>query len=214
MLSMKRLGGRACGHWFGLALTSAGMVLAALASSSCRADALENAVQACGACHGASAAPAGSPYLSGQLAGFLGDTLAAFAGGERPTAVAEHKTLAPELAAALAQHYAAQKDVAWPRQDTDPALVGRGAAIYQERCANCHEDGGRESDFDAPLLAGQEKGFLVAQSLLFKSGGRRFPFKMDPSYRGLSDDDLVAVAHYFAAQEAASSAARRKKRRR
>lgn len=198
------------------ALRPGAALLAVLASLSCRAELPGTLGEACGACHGSGgvAAQAQTPHLNGQLAGYLADAMAAFLAGKRVTAVAAHKTLPAEQIEAVAQHYAGQADTARPRQELDAALVSRGEAVYERRCFDCHLDGGRDSKDGAALLAGQNRDFLAAQTRLFQSGARKFPYMMDGAYRGLSDEELAAVTNYFAAQEPAPPAGQKKKRRR
>jgi cytochrome subunit of sulfide dehydrogenase len=43
--------------------------------------------------------------------------------------------------------------------------------------------------------------YMSAQTKLFVSGKRRFPFMMDEAYAGLNAEQLEAVAQFFAAQE-------------
>jgi cytochrome c553 len=191
-------------------------MLALFGSVACHAQTPAAAIQGCVACHGDSgvASQPKTPHLNGQLPLFLSEAMKSFAAGSRPTAIAEHKMFPAGEREAMAAFYAGQKAVPRPKQATDAALVAKGESIYGNRCADCHVDGGRESDKDAPLMAAQNKEFLVGQALLFKSGARKFPFMMDDSYRGLSDADLAAVAEYFAAQEQFSVAGEKKKRRR
>ncbi|MBI4985824.1 MAG: hypothetical protein HZC24_10925 [Rhodocyclales bacterium] len=192
-----------------------GCLLAALLACGTAGVAAAEAWQPCDACHGANgvAGQAGTPHLNGQLPAFLGEAMRAYADGSRPTSVAQHKTFPADAVAAMAQFYGAQTNAQRPRQHTDAARVGRGEKIYGNRCVDCHGDSGRESDKDAPLVAAQDKEFLAAQTLLFKSGVRKFPFLMDDAYRGLADDDLTAVAEYFAAQEQFAPAGKKKRRR-
>jgi cytochrome c553 len=97
------------------------------------------------------------------------------------------------------------------RPQSDPELLAKGERVYANRCADCHLDNGRESDKDAPLMAAQDAAFLVAQSKLFKTGARKFPFMMDDAFRGLTDADLSAVAAFFAAQDPVIEKRRRKR---
>ncbi len=192
------------------------LLFSVFTSMACHAQMPTAALQACASCHGEAgvAGKARTPHLNGQLAAFLAESMKAFAGGRRPTAIAEHKTFPAAEIETMAAYYADQKAPLRPRQATDPATVQKGAEIYGNRCADCHVDSGRESDKDAPLVAAQDKDFLVAQTLLFKQGARKFPFMMDDSYRGLSDADLAAVAEYFAAQEQVAPPSDKKRRRR
>lgn len=138
--------------------------------------------------------------------------MTAYAGGSRPTEISQHKTFPLADSGAMASFYGRQKGATRPKQELDPTIVVKGEKIYNNRCIDCHADGGRESDKDAPLVAGQNREFMVEQALLFKRGKRKFPFMMDDSYRGLSDEDLAAVAEYFAAQEQFSPQGGKKKK--
>jgi len=193
---------------------SGALVLALLASFACRAEPPAS-IQSCSTCHGTNgiASESGTPHLNGQLPAFLRDAMKAYANGSRPTAVEQHKTFPLSEVEAMAQFYGEQKDVARPKQDADRTILAKGEKIYGNRCADCHIDDGRDSDKDAPLVAAQDKEFMTTQALLFKSGVRKFPFMMDDSYRGLSNEDLAAVAEYFAAQDQFGSAGEKKKRR-
>lgn len=179
------------------------------------ADTLDSALQICATCHGpngVSSQPK-TPHLNGQLPASFIDAMQTYAKGSRPTAIAEHKTLAADQFDGAAKFYAAQKSFARPKSATDPAMVLKGEKIYLNRCMDCHLDNGRDSDKEAPLIAAQEVEFLVAQTLAFKTGARKFPFLMDDAYRGLSDEELASAAHYFSAQEQMAPPAVGKKKR-
>lgn len=169
------------------------------------APSLPAAAVPCAECHGPDgvAAKPGTPHLNGQITEYLVDSVAAFKSGDRPTSVAEHQNIAltdRDLAAA-AKFYAAQTKAPRPVQPVDAARVTTAATTYQQRCAKCHVDDGRESDHDAPLMAGQALDYLQAQTEAYVSGKRQFPFLMDEAYHGLSREDLLNVSHYFAAQK-------------
>lgn len=170
--------------------------------------------KACAECHGSNgvAAKADVPHLDGQKPIYLADSLKAFADRSRPTAVTQHTQIAAEQVAALANHYASQS-IVHPQGKADAALAAKGESIYNNRCADCHFDAGRDADKDAPLLAAQDLNYLIAQTLAFRKGVRKFPFMMDDAYRGLSDADLTAVAHFFYAQDPAQPPAAGKRRR-
>ena len=173
-------------------------------------------IKTCTQCHGSDGV-SDQPHvahLNGQLADAFIDTLAAYANRSRPTTVPAHTQLPKALYADIANFYAAHQDKPRPRQATDPARVEKGALIYGNRCEKCHVDNGRESDGEAPRLAAQNLEFLVNQTLAYKAGVRKLPFMMDRAYAGLSEDDLVSVAHFFAAQDMHAPAVSRKKHRR
>lgn len=157
----------------------------------------------CAECHGVAgvSSVAKTPHLNSQLDTYLEEDIAALAKGGRVSAVPNHVPstwTGPEIAA-VAKFYAASK-AARPVQATDPQLVTQGQAIYQKHCAECHPGNGRQSDHDAPLMAGQDLEYIMEQTRLFVSGKRKFAFMMGDAFRGLSPADLDAVAHFFASQ--------------
>ncbi len=152
------------------------------------------------------------PHLNGMPEHLLKNMLDAFRAGKRPPKVRIHREIPADDVALIAKHYAQQKAVR-PKSATQPELVARGESLYQQRCADCHLDNGRDSDKEAPLTAGQSLPYLVAQTLAYKNGERKFPYLMDGAYRNLSDEDLTAIAHFFAAQDQIAPAQGRRRRR-
>ncbi|NMF91330.1 c-type cytochrome [Aromatoleum petrolei] len=158
----------------------------------------------CAECHGpagVSGAPK-TPHLNGQLADYLEQEIAGLANGDRATGVANHvpKTWSAANIAAVAQFYA-QSTGQRPAQAVDSQKVAQGQGIHNKRCSECHPDAGRQSDHDAPLMAGQDLDYLIEQTKAFVSGKRKFVFLMDDAFRGLTADELAAVAHFFASQD-------------
>lgn len=168
----------------------------------------------CTECHGSDGLgfKPGIPHLNGQPEALLTNMITAFQQGKRSTKVKMHRDIPAADVAPLAKHYAEQK-AQRPKSATKPELVARGETLYQNRCADCHLDNGRDSDKDAPLTAAQDMDYLIAQTLAFKTGERKFPFLMDGAYKNLSDDDLTAIAHFFAAQDQLAPQQGRKRRR-
>jgi sulfide dehydrogenase cytochrome subunit len=173
-----------------------------------------NLTSNCSECHGADGLgfKPGIPHLNGQPEALLSEMIASFQQGKRSTKVKVHHDIPASDVAPLAKHYAAQK-VQRPKSATKPELVAAGEALYLKRCADCHIDNGRDSDKEAPLMAAQDLAYLIAQTLAFKSGERKFPFLMDGAYKDLSDEDLTAIANFFAAQDQVAPQTGRKRRR-
>jgi sulfide dehydrogenase cytochrome subunit len=176
--------------------------------------AAQEKISTCTECHGSEGLgfKAGIPHLNGQPASLLTNMLNAYREGKRPTKVKFHKDVPAADVPVLAKHYSEQK-AQRPKSATKPELVARGEKIYTDRCADCHVDAGRDSDKDAPLMAAQDLEYLIAQTLAFKSGERKFPYLMDAAYKDLSDEDLTAVAHFFASQDQVAPAQAKKRRR-
>lgn len=185
------------------------LIAAFLASSAAmaktpKAPPLPASAKACEECHGANgvATAPNVPHLNGQIPDSIVDALEKFKEGKRPSSTPEHASpaLTSKEIEALARYYGAQK-AERPAQPADPAKVAAAAAVYERRCAKCHLDGGRESDHDAPLLAGQSLEYLQAQTVAFATGKRKYPFLMDEAYQGLSPEELERLSHYFASQK-------------
>ena len=194
------------------------LLTAALLFGSTASDAQEttstNLTSNCSECHGTDGLgfKPGIPHLNAQAEALLTDMINAFRQGKRSTKVKDHRDIAATDVAPLAKHYAQQK-AERPKSATSPELVVRGEALYLKRCADCHVDNGRDSDKEAPLTAAQDLNYLVAQTLAFKTGERKFPYLMDGAYRDLSEEDLTAVAHFFAAQDQIAPQQKRRRRR-
>lgn len=185
----------------------------AFAVSSGLAEGEDSLLKTCVECHGADGIgrKTGIPHLNGQTSSYLFDSLRAFDKELRGTRIPEHKGIGREAARTLAEHYSGQK-AERPKSDIDSALLARGEELYVARCADCHPDNGREADKDAPLLAAQDLAYLIAQTLAFKRGERRFAVMMEDAYRGLSDADLTAIAHFFASQPQYLSKVKKRRR--
>lgn len=157
----------------------------------------------CEECHGANGVSVkpGVPHLNGQIPDYIAQSLQDLKAGKRISTAAAHAAdeLTPEAIGSLATYYGAQK-AERPTRMVDAAKVAEAAAVYGRRCRKCHLDDGRDSDHDAPLMAGQSLEYLQAQTAAFVTGKRKFPFLMDEAYQGLSSDDLERLSHYFASQ--------------
>ncbi len=165
----------------------------------------------CNECHGTDGLgfKPGVPHINGQQEHLLTDMIKAFQQGKRSTKVKDHRDIPAADVVPLAKHYAGQK-AQRPKSATKPELVAAGESLYLKRCADCHVDNGRDSDKEAPLMAAQDLSYLIAQTLAFKSGERKFPFLMDGAYKDLTEEDLTATAHFFAAQDQLAGRKRRR----
>lgn len=202
--------GKACsGTW----LVTMVLLFGSTASSVQGAETTE-IIRNCSECHGTDGLgfKPGVPHINGQQEHLLTNMINAFQQGKRSTKVKDHRDIPVADTAALAKHYAQQKATR-PKSATKPELVTRGEAIYLKSCADCHVDNGRDSDKEAPLMAAQDLTYLVAQTLAFKAGERKFPFLMDSAYKDLSEEDLTAAAHFFAAQDQVAPQQSRRRRR-
>jgi sulfide dehydrogenase cytochrome subunit len=195
---------------FTLLLAWIGMVSAAHSQT------LEATLSGCGLCHG----PAGiaqtpdTPHLDKQLRGVIEEAMVAYSESRRITSVPEHRQVRLDLFSGIADFYGSQTGGKRPPQAVDAIKVAQGEVVYNRRCSKCHDDAGRESDNDAPLLAGQNLEYLIKQVASYRDGSRKQPGMMERASRGLSEEEWIATAHFFASQDSVAPAIEKKKRRR
>lgn len=83
------------------------------------------------------------------------------------------------------------------------ALAGAAAAQPSEAtlqlCSACHGAGGNSPTPAVPSLAAQPKQFVENQLVLVREGLRDIPVMKD-AVKGLSDEQIIALATYYAAQ--------------
>lgn len=85
-----------------------------------------------------------------------------------------------------------------------PALAADGASLFKTKtCVTCHGEAGNAPIHPAyPKLAGQQKGYLVAQMKAFRAKARtngNAPLMWGMA-ANLSDEEIEAIAEYLAAQ--------------
>ena len=156
---------------------------------------------ACGACHGVdgNAPLRDTPSLAGQPVVFLENQMVLIREGIREIALMKGALdgITDTDIAALARHYARQP-LKPPAAERDAALFAKGEQLAQQnRCGSCHlpSYAGREQ---MPRLAAQREDFLLHSMRQFASNqavGR--DTLMAASLHGLSDSDLIAIAHYL-----------------
>jgi cytochrome c553 len=165
---------------------------------------LAERIQTCAACHGedGNSKMENIPSIAGQPAFFMVNQLILMREGVRPVEamVPFVKDLKDDDAIALAEHFAKLE----PKQSgepIDPALAKRGADIAGERrCGSCHLStlAGQEQ---IPRVAKQRVDYLIKSLKEFRSGNRPGSDTiMSVAVAGLSDDELVALAHHAASQ--------------
>lgn len=79
------------------------------------------------------------------------------------------------------------------------AEVDKHGRNISASCAACHGTNGN-SVGGAPVLAGAEKAYLLAQMKDFKSGAR-VGTVMNKHAKGYTDEDIELIATFFAAQK-------------
>lgn len=175
------------------------------------AEAGKNKAVTCGACHGAdgnSVNPAW-PSIAGQHAQYIAESLQSFKDGTRSDVLMSSQSLMlneqdmRDLGAYFSSQSAAVKSV------SDPALVGRGEAIYRggdresgtSACMACHGPTGRGNPAASyPSLRGQYAVYTAKQLRDYASDARKSDGAtkvMRDIAKTLSEEDIVAVSSYI-----------------
>ena len=176
----------------------------ALLASAAAADTLGRRIALCAACHGVdgNSRIENVPSIAGQPEFFIVDQLVFMREGVRPIeAMADAvKGLSDEDIVALARHFSALPAKS-SGEKPDPALVERGRSIAtKRRCGSCHLPSlaGQEQ---IPRLAKQRIDYMAAAMRAYRDNRRRGADSiMSATVLGLSDADILALAHYAASR--------------
>ena len=80
-----------------------------------------------------------------------------------------------------------------PHTHADDAVAGKAKAVT---CEACHGAAGISNNDQWPNLAGQKKGYLVAQLNAFRAG-KRIDQMMQPMTKALTDKEIDDLATYY-----------------
>jgi len=181
-----------------------GVVVAAtaLTTSPLFAQALDEQVQVCAACHGENGKPIDKtiPNIWGQQAGYLYFQLRDFKRGDRKSEVMQPIVAALERDNMLAiAGYFSKKpwpDLGQPRAPKDVAQRAR-TANSSIGCTGCHLDQ-FQGDSTVPRLAGQGRDYLAKTMADFRTRARGNNPGMSDLMIATPVDDLTALAEYLA----------------
>ena len=152
----------------------------------------------CANCHGSDGNPTGAnmPTLAGQDARYFIKAMQAYKNGKR-----QHQqmfdavdSLGEQEVIDLAAFYAAQEPVR--RNVRAPLTTGE----WIDRCERCHGIAGNSTDPRFPMLAGQDRTYLV-NALQSYNGASRSNSTMHAMSAPLSGADIDAIASYYSTRE-------------
>ena len=156
---------------------------------------------ACAGCHGTNGASSGPsmPALAGQSKVSIVESMKCFKSGERPSTVMGRlaKGYTDADFDAMGEFFAKQKPVAVV-QPQDKDKIAKGRALHEQNCARCHVEDGKEIKDNSPVMAGQWLKYLQIQMDDYASGKRKMFDRKAEKMKGLSKDDLDAIAHFYA----------------
>lgn len=163
---------------------------------------------ACAACHGLNGSSQGpaTPSIAGISTAYFIDSMIAFQEGERPATVMDRiaKGYSEEQIELMAEFFA-QQPMVRTSQSYDPALANKGDALHQTHCEKCHENGGRASDDDAGILAGQKIPYLRYTLDDILNGKREVSVKMANKlktiHKSMGQDGIEQLLNFYASQK-------------
>lgn len=173
-------------------------------SCALHAQSIEEKVQICTACHGDNGVPPQQviavPVIWGQNLGYLFFQLRDFKSGarknEQMTPIAEGLERADLMA--LAQYFSKKP---WPNLQQPHAPANEAALAHRANasvvCTSCHQQGFL-GDSTQPRLAGQTRGYLEKTMTDFRDGGRSNNPAMTALMKGLTEQEIGALATWLA----------------
>ena len=162
----------------------------------------------CAGCHGTNGNSNGpaTPTIAGISSEYFIETMEAYKSGERPSTIMTRiaKGYTEEEIKRMAEFFAKQKFDRQP-QKVDAKMASRGKKLHDKYCEKCHEDGGRSTEDDAGILAGQWKPYLKYTMEDFMGGGREMTKKMkkkvDQLHKSKGDAGMEQLFDYYASQK-------------
>jgi cytochrome c553 len=163
------------------------------------ADALEAAVGACWACHGAGGPPKDPsiPIIQGQQVGYLEKQLHDFRSGEREDQIMSSmaESIPPKDMGRAAAMIAAMP---WPKLGVETAGPAPDSVVACQSCHGADLAGGPGPEGVAPRLAGQFSQYLEAQMGVFARGERAKAATMTLMMKALDAAERAKIAKYLA----------------
>lgn len=161
----------------------------------------------CAGCHGPNGSSNGpaTPTIAGISSEYFIDAMNAYKDGSRPSTIMGRiaKGYSEEEIKLMAGHFGKLKFDRKP-QTVDAKLADKGEKLHKKYCEKCHEDGGKSTEDDAGILAGQWAPYLQYTLADFLNGSREMPKKMkkkmDKLQKKEGDKGVDALVNFYASQ--------------
>lgn len=201
---MSQLPSRCMGIWRPVAILTVLAGAPAVQAEAPAADLpLDEQVEVCASCHGegGNSTTEEIPSLAGQPALAIVNQMIYFREGLRDNQIMtpQAQGLSDSDIEALAEHFAEQPIKREASSELDEQQYEAGQQLAREmRCASCHQSNfsGRQQ---MPRLAGQREDYLQKAMFDYRERRRGGPDStMIDILRGVSDEDIEALAHFLA----------------
>ncbi len=162
----------------------------------------------CAGCHGTNGASHGpaTPTIAGISHDYFIEAMEMYKSGEMPSTIMQRiaKGYTEAEIKLMAKHFSS---LPFKRkaQKYDRKKASFGKKLHKKYCEKCHEDGGRKSEDDAGILAGQWSAYLRYTMKDYTSGKREMTKKMKKKVKSLQKDHgdkgLDSLFHFYASQK-------------
>lgn len=171
----------------------------------------------CDSCHGPQGISSHSdmPTIGGQSEKYISESLEAFQTWSRPCVKSTYRHgdtsrpktdmckitagLSDEDIKALGVHYA-NLPFSPAKQEFDASVVDAGAALHEQYCEKCHEQGGTIAS-RGPRLAGQWMPYLKSALKFVPTGEHMVPPLMERELGKFSPEEIDALLNFYASQQ-------------
>ncbi len=184
-------------------LITCGVVLGgAAAAATPSATMLSNTCVGCHGPNGNSVGPA-SPTIAGMSTEYFMEAMEEYQSGVRPSTIMGRiaKGYSEEELQLMAGYFSKQVFNRDKDQNVDAKMAKKGAKLHKKYCEKCHEEGGRSSEDDAGILAGQWMPYLQFTMTDYLSGNREMTKKMKKKVNTLKekkgDKGFEELFHYY-----------------
>lgn len=191
-------------------ITNCLLLVFSMASGACIAGTPSASMLAntCAGCHGPNGASNGpaTPTIAGISEDYFIEAMSLYKFDEMPSTVMGRiaKGYTEGEIELMAKHFSSMSFKRKP-QKYDSKKASFGKKLHKKYCEKCHEDGGRESEDDAGILAGQWSPYLRYTMQDYTSGNREMTKKMKKKVKSLQKDHgdkgLDALFHFYASQK-------------
>ncbi|MDH5355133.1 MAG: c-type cytochrome [Gammaproteobacteria bacterium] len=186
----------------GLLITCGVVLGGAAAAATPSATMLSNTCVGCHGPNGNSMGPA-SPTIAGISTEYFMEAMEEYKSGVRPSTIMGRiaKGYSEEEFQLMASYFSKQQFNRDKDQNINAKMAKKGAKLHKKYCEKCHEDGGRSSEDDAGILAGQWMPYLQFTMTDYLSGNREMTKKMKKKVNTLKDEQgdkgFEELWHYY-----------------
>ncbi|MGD8567481.1 MAG: c-type cytochrome [Gammaproteobacteria bacterium] len=179
-----------------------------ISAFSVHADPIDKTIEKCGMCHGTDGNSPNStiPSIAGITREYFTHTMDAYKNNGRQSDMMKNfvHSLSKDDIDKLAAYYA--KQTFKPRkQEFDPAKAKQGEKLHNQYCEKCHENGGRITQNNYGILAGQWVPYLRQAIQDYLDKKRRVnPMmitKLEKLKKAAGDEGIDQLLHYYASEQ-------------